>query len=85
MTLLLGGFYCMEHRTNYIATYAFFLITLRKNYIDEIRYIVYTNKNCKLLESLLIEAHCINKFTMLSMGVSMGIKVPEEIISIHDK
>jgi len=25
MTLLLGGFYCMEHRTNYIATYAFFL------------------------------------------------------------
>ena len=23
MTLLLGGFYCMEYRTNYIATYAF--------------------------------------------------------------
>jgi len=30
---------------------------------------------------LLIDAYCINKFTMLSMGISMEITVPKEIIS----
>ena len=34
-----------------------------------------------ILGLLLIEAYCINKFTMLSMGISMGITVPKEIIS----
>lgn len=54
---------------------------LRKSYIDEIRYIVYTNGISKHIRIIIDEAYCINKFTMLSMGISMGITVPKEIIS----
>ena len=61
-----------------------FFLTLRKNYIDEIRYIVYTNEISKYTR-IMIDAYCINKFTMLSMGISMEITVPKEIYLVHDK
>ena len=57
-----------------------FSSNLKKNYIDEIRYIVYTNEISKHTR-IMIDAYCINIFTMLSMGISMGITVPKEIIS----
>ena len=38
-------------------------------------------KIVSILKSLLIDAYRINKFTMLSMGISKGITAPKEIIS----